>query len=355
MNTKRILHNAQLCVLAALLLVLAVPAAAQEDKGGDPIMAPELLKSDVKLRDDYTIVVDNTIIEPDVPPVEYNGVIFVPLRFVGQALGAEVSWRPELQQAFVKWDKAEILFTINKYEVDVSGETQILKAPPFLYGQRTMIPLKASAQGGGYKVSEKPDLMVMYRPEDAGPATPETTENKKAEKDTAHGLGSLAMIKDKARKDPITKKIKWPVLIVWFIGIGLWLLRFITAFGSSEEGRFKDKILIGLILGVVVPLIILLTFSAYWAAFVAIGTGIIGLISTEPYEGKLVTMANTAQGLGLICTLFGLGLLIGPAIAERDIAAIGYGIFVKIEPTVTGLFLSIIMSAMVANEARKQR
>jgi len=144
------------------------------------------------------------------------------------------------------------------------------------------------------------------------------------------------------------------VLIAWALAGILWIVRLIGAFRSSAPDRFKDSIIIGLFLAVGVPLVFTVMFSTAWAAIVIIGTSVVGLVSTETYEDKIVTMANTGQGMGLICTLFGLGLLIGPAIAERDIAAIGYGIYVKIEPTITGLSLSILLNMLFGYEARKR-
>nr|HPI78557.1 DCC1-like thiol-disulfide oxidoreductase family protein [bacterium] len=126
-------------------------------------------------------------------------------------------------------------------------------------------------------------------------------------------------------------------------------------FGKKESA--KDLVIIGLCLtaGMVFVLYGGILMSTYWAGIVILVMSAIGLVSNESYQDKLVTMASTAQGAGLICTLFGLGLLIGPAIAQRDIEAIGFGIYVKIEPTITGLALSIILNMLFGYEARRKR
>ena len=322
---------------------------------GKPEFAPDVLRSDIKLKKDYTIVVNGTEIKPDVPPVERDGVIFVPLRFVTEALNADVSWNQELQRVTIKWEKAVMVFEIGKNEVDVSGKTVVLPTPPFLHQGRTMVPLKVSAQGGGYQITEKPNVMIMNRPADAGQTKAMGGTQKKPPEGTPPGLGSLNEIRKKAHNDQITKKLRPYIIGLWMFSLCLWLLRMVLAFRSDEQNRYKDKILILLILAVGVPLILSFMLSTVWAAAVAIGTCIVGLVSTETFEDKIVTMANSAQGFGLICTLFGLGLLIGPAIAARDIHAIGYGIYVKIEPTITGLSLSILFNMIYGYEARKRK
>lgn len=88
--------------------------------------------------------------------------------------------------------------------------------------------------------------------------------------------------------------------------------------------------------------------STFWAALVPTGTALVGLLSKEDIENKLLTMSTTAPAFGLICTLLGLGQVIGPAIANHDVDAIGYGISVKIEASVCGLAIWIFLSTVIA-------
>lgn len=113
--------------------------------------------------------------------------------------------------------------------------------------------------------------------------------------------------------------------------------------------RVSDRVVIGLLLFFVTPLVILYARSHYWAAVVPVGTALVGLFSREDWENKLITMASTAQGLGLMTTLLGLGQVIGPAIAAHDVDAIGFGISVKIEASVMGIGLSILLNGIIAS------
>lgn len=117
----------------------------------------------------------------------------------------------------------------------------------------------------------------------------------------------------------------------------------------------EERIIIGIILFVVTPLILLIAKSTYWAAMVPVCSALVGLISKEDLNGKLATMADTALGVGLVCTLLGLGMIIGPAIAAHNVDAIGYGVSVKIEATVTGISLSLILNAIISRRVRWEK
>ena len=136
-------------------------------------------------------------------------------------------------------------------------------------------------------------------------------------------------------------KIMAPIVIAcWLICLFLFL-------------RIKhDRKIVAFTLFLVTPLVLLIARSTYWAAAVPVGVSFAGLLSREDYEYKLATMADTALGLGLILTLLGLGQIIGPAIVEHDVSKIGYGVSVKIEATVTGIFLSLILNTLIARRKR---
>lgn len=114
----------------------------------------------------------------------------------------------------------------------------------------------------------------------------------------------------------------------------------------------EERIIIGMILFVVTPLVLLIAKSTYWAAMVPVCSAFVGLVSKEELNEKLATMSDTALGVGLVCTLLGLGMIIGPAIAAHNVDAIGYGVSVKIEATVTGISLSLILNAIISRRVK---
>ncbi|HEM56376.1 MAG TPA: hypothetical protein ENO30_06430 [Thermodesulfobium narugense] len=109
-----------------------------------------------------------------------------------------------------------------------------------------------------------------------------------------------------------------------------------------------DLVMIMFLLLIVAPLVYFVARSTVWAAIVPVGAAWAGLISKETPQEKLITMGGVAQGLGLVVTLYGLGQVIGPAIAAHNVEMVGYGVSIKIEATITGLLISVILSAISA-------
>lgn len=341
------------------MLALTVACGAARSAGEsaapkkDGTIAGQLLGGDITVRDDYVIVVNNATITPDVPPVEKGGMIFVPLRFVAEGLGAGVTWFPKDQTVEIRFASGGTLKMKVGDSTAKKGEAEeILPVAPFIYDGRMMVPLKTTAESGMFRVDESKNgmnLKSMKSAEGVAGAGVEAVSPGKTDSDP------LKKIKEGAHKDQITKKLK-PIIICAWIAVGLlWILRAVLGALRGKPEGWKDMIVILIFIAVVMPMAVNFMLSSWWVGIVILTTAAIGLVSTESYADKLVTMASTAQGAGLICTLFGLGLLIGPAIASKDIAAIGYGIYVKIEPTITGLGLSIFLNMLFGYEARRQR
>jgi len=318
-------------------------------------LAVDILDAEITIRDGYAIIIDGATVQPDVPPVEKGGMIFIPIRFAAEALRADVTWHKENKIIDLRFPgNRQMTMKIGDTTVDMGDTEKILPAAPFIFESRAMIPLRPVAEQGWFKVKEQQDASILVTdPDIYGYQVPPEESVVPGEK--SHS-GSLDAIREKARKDETTKKLKIPVLTAWAALLALWAWLFaFRLFGKKESA--KDLVIIGLCLtaGMVFVLYGGILMSTYWAGIVILVMSAIGLVSNESYQDKLVTMASTAQGAGLICTLFGLGLLIGPAIAQRDIEAIGFGIYVKIEPTITGLALSIILNMLFGYEARRKR
>lgn len=85
------------------------------------------------------------------------GRTLVPVRFVSEALGAEVGWNPENSTVTITYGKKEIILTIGSTAVQLNGEEQIIDcAPAILLPGRTFVPLRF--------VSETLEAEVVYNP-----------------------------------------------------------------------------------------------------------------------------------------------------------------------------------------------
>ncbi|NPV74309.1 MAG: copper amine oxidase N-terminal domain-containing protein [Pelotomaculum sp.] len=122
-------------------------------------------------------------VKMDVAPFIHNDRTFVPVRFLGNALGVDdsnISWDNDTQTATLKDAKAVLSMTIGKPEVVSNGAAKVIDVAPMLVDPgRTMLPARFVAEGLGYEVDwdeatqtvicwpagqPKPDVSAMVNP-----------------------------------------------------------------------------------------------------------------------------------------------------------------------------------------------
>jgi len=85
------------------------------------------------------------------------GRTLIPVRFVSEALGAEVDWEPETSKVMITYGEKEIILIIGSTSVQVNGEKQSIDcAPVILPPGRTFVPLRF--------VSETLEAEVIFDP-----------------------------------------------------------------------------------------------------------------------------------------------------------------------------------------------
>lgn len=113
-----------------------------------------LIGARVKLLKDYSISVNGFPVEMDVFPLEYSGVVYVPVRAVASYLQAKILWDNEKKQVSIMLGNREIVLKEKSLWAKVAGKRTALLSPPFIYQGRTMVPLRQTAEGLGGKVKE---------------------------------------------------------------------------------------------------------------------------------------------------------------------------------------------------------
>ncbi len=94
----------------------------------------------------------------DVPAILLDDRTLVPVRFITENLGAEVTWVQETKEAIIKTEKKEIVLKIDSPKVYVNNEEEILPdgVPAKLIGYqdnfRTMVPLRFVSEQLGMEV-----------------------------------------------------------------------------------------------------------------------------------------------------------------------------------------------------------
>jgi hypothetical protein len=185
-----------LTVVLVLLLVvgLAGAAGASEPVPGEPVGQPAHFLVKLCIGQNQALVNG----EPktlDVPPMLHQGRTMVPLRFIAEALGADVQWDPaeqkititracygdnveEIELAIEKIERMVKLW-IGRNQAFVDGEPKTLDAAPMLYKGRTMVPLRFIAEALGADVKYDPaERCITITLATALPITPPPTDGK---------------------------------------------------------------------------------------------------------------------------------------------------------------------------------
>ncbi len=86
-------------------------------------------------------------------PVVSEGRAFLPVRFLTEAVGGSVHWDGDTRQVRVSTAHTELELTIGDTKVVVNGEERVLDSAPFVSGGRTMLPFRFIGEALGFDVS----------------------------------------------------------------------------------------------------------------------------------------------------------------------------------------------------------
>ncbi len=106
------------------------------------------------------LVLDGVLLEPDAAPRIVNDRVLVPVRVIGEALGAPVSWDGATRTVTVAAPRPVVL-TVGSAAATVGGERVTLDAPAQVFADRTFVPLRFIAQALGFKVGWEPDTRTV--------------------------------------------------------------------------------------------------------------------------------------------------------------------------------------------------
>jgi hypothetical protein len=107
--------------------------------------------------DQPTAIVQGKSVPLQVPPTIVEGTTLVPLRFVAEALGAEVEWDDAERKITLKQQGSVIELWIEKKTATVNGKVRGLEVAPTILTDTTIVPIRF--------ISETFDQEVQYEPE----------------------------------------------------------------------------------------------------------------------------------------------------------------------------------------------
>jgi len=100
------------------------------------------------------ISVNSDYIKTDTEPVIKNGTVLAPVRAVSDALGCDsVLWNEENKTATIVNEEKEINFTVGEKSAEINGNRKELLAASEIINNRTMVPVRFIAENLGADVS----------------------------------------------------------------------------------------------------------------------------------------------------------------------------------------------------------
>lgn len=115
----------------------------------------ELIQTEIKVTiGQRTAYIDGQTVNLDVAPVIINGRTMVPVRFIGEAFGAEFFWDEATRKVTYLQGKNKIEIYVDKQLAAVNGRNITLDTAPVIIEGRTLVPLRF--------VSEHMDALVEW-------------------------------------------------------------------------------------------------------------------------------------------------------------------------------------------------
>ncbi|PQQ67081.1 hypothetical protein B9R14_10240 [Acetivibrio saccincola] len=109
------------------------------------------------------VVNGNRVNFPDAEPfIDDNGRTQVPVRFVSEALGAEVGWEGSTKTVTISQGDKEIKIVIGKKDYTINGEKNLMDTEALLKEDRTFVPVRFVSEGLGAKVDWDPAVRTVY-------------------------------------------------------------------------------------------------------------------------------------------------------------------------------------------------
>ncbi|KRE83231.1 hypothetical protein ASG89_14035 [Paenibacillus sp. Soil766] len=115
---------------------------------------------------DVTATVNGQKMTLSTPPVLLNNTTLVPLRFIADALKADLTWHSEDQSIALKYGDHSIKLSINSKIVSVDNQIKSLDQPAVIMNSTTLVPLRLIAESLNQTVSynEKTKSILITTP-----------------------------------------------------------------------------------------------------------------------------------------------------------------------------------------------
>ena len=147
------------------MIMLAVPAQAFS---GTPAGVPVYSAIFIVEQDRYFVNNEMPGYEMDMVPVIEQDRVFVPVRFLGRALGVpdnQITWDGNKRQVILTKGRHSVKLTVGKKEIIINDRSRSVNVSPLKRADRVMLPARFVAEALGYQVAwDKQNSAVIIFP-----------------------------------------------------------------------------------------------------------------------------------------------------------------------------------------------
>lgn len=118
----------------------------------DIVEIRNLLNQNCSLDTPY-IKFNNNILSFETPPVIEDGSTLVPMRFLFEQMGADVEWNQATRTAKAKLNNTAVTFSIDDIKASVNNTSTTMDVPARLINDKTMVPLRFLSEEMGFDVT----------------------------------------------------------------------------------------------------------------------------------------------------------------------------------------------------------
>jgi len=106
------------------------------------------------------VMVNNTVLGFDQPPVIQDGSMLVPMRFLFEQMGATVGWDSDTSTATVQMAGNNVDFQINSCDATVNGQVKTMDVPATIINDQTFVPIRFLSENLGCTVNWDADTRM---------------------------------------------------------------------------------------------------------------------------------------------------------------------------------------------------
>ncbi len=97
----------------------------------------------------------------DAPPLIRDQRTFVPLRFLGEIIGAKVSWNAQERRVTYLYNETLVELWIGSKQIRIDGEYREIDVAPFIESGRTLVPLRFITEPMGAQIQWDPATRII--------------------------------------------------------------------------------------------------------------------------------------------------------------------------------------------------